>query len=90
MSNEKSQRDVTTWIPMCCERVMRHNVFGSGNVTVATFVCTSCGKHISLQPHSSGTFADYGEGAHILEVLAVSRPAHRRTEMTISDEETTM
>lgn len=90
-TRETTGVDVTTWIPVCCQRVMRHNVFGSGNAVVATFVCTSCGKHISLQPHNSGLLEDYGEGARILPVLAVSRPAQRRLgATTTADEETTL
>jgi hypothetical protein len=91
-ATDKLEKDATTtWIPVCCERVMRHNVFGSQNAVVATFVCTSCGKHISLQPHNSGTLEDYGEGARILQVLAVSRPAKRAAEATsMQDEEETL
>jgi hypothetical protein len=91
MSARGKGDDVTTWIPVCCERVMRHNVFGSANAVVATFVCTSCGKHISLQPHGSGTLEDYGEGARILQVLAVSRPARQQAGATTRpDEEETL
>jgi hypothetical protein len=72
--------DTTTWVPICCQSVMRHNSFqGPNNALAATLVCASCGKHLLLQP-SSGALDEYGEGARVLHVLGVSRPARRNAE----------
>ena len=87
MSLSDTNNDSLIWVPMCCERVMRHNVFGQmGKSSVATFVCTSCGKHIALQPAISEVIEEYGQGAHVLRVLGVHRPTER-TWPTTPDED---
>lgn len=47
-----ASEDSKVWVPICCSQVMRHSVFGSteGKSVAAALVCSSCGRHILLQP----------------------------------------
>lgn len=83
-TNDSVNNDSITWIPVCCRRVLRHNVFGSGASVAATLVCASCGKHIGLQPHTSGSIEDYDNGPHRLRVLGVSRPTQCDQQPTVT------
>jgi hypothetical protein len=77
--------DTTTWVPICCQTVMRHNFFrGEDDALAATLVCPSCGKHVTLQPHTSGPIEQYGEGTRLLQVVSVSRPKRRGLENVIA------
>ena len=76
MSSKDHATNTSTWVPICCETVMRHNVFQGDTAPVATLVCTACGKHITLQPHTTGSIDEYGEGAGVLQIVSVARP-HR-------------
>lgn len=81
------------WLPICCQTVMRHNVFrGKDDSRAATLVCANCGKNVTLQPHGSGPITQYGEGARTLQVVTVSRPAQRGLEsiLTAADREETL
>jgi hypothetical protein len=80
MPAKENATDKTTWVPICCDHVMRHNVFQAENEPVATLVCVSCGKHLTLQRHTSGSIDQYGEGAHLLQVVSVARPFRNKSD----------
>ncbi len=76
---DKETADATTWVPICCESVMRYNFFrDADSAPCATLVCVSCGKHLTLQAHKTGSFDEYGEGVRVLHLLSVARPARRK------------
>jgi hypothetical protein len=57
---------------------MRYSVFGSGEgkSVAAALRCTSCGRHILLQPQSVASLPGYGPGTRTISVLATPR-AHK-------------
>jgi hypothetical protein len=63
------------WVPVCCGRVMRHNMFlqqdGGG---YGAFVCTVCNKNITLEPEPMANVLAYGEGSRVLNVLGSPKP----------------
>lgn len=63
------------WVPVCCERVMRYNLFrqsdGSG---YGALVCTVCNKNITLELEQFADLSGYGEGARVLSVLGAAKP----------------
>ena len=65
----------TIWVPTCCGLAMRHNIFkerdGSSH---GTLVCSSCGKHINLEPEPLASLEAFGEGARVLSVVGAPRP----------------
>lgn len=78
-TDDVSQVGSSVWIPQCCEHVMRHNVFRSGDkVIAAALVCTVCGKNVALTLHEEGSLDDFGAGVQVLPVLAVAKPLRQR------------
>ena len=72
MADEKTP---TVWVPTCCGRVMRYNVFRQqGGGTYGTLVCTVCNKNITLEQEPQTAISSYGEGSSVLSVLASPRP----------------
>jgi hypothetical protein len=73
-AQSKSFNDETTvWVPVCCSQVMRHSVFGSagGKSVAAALVCSSCGRHILLQPQPMTSVQDLS--GHIISLLATAK-----------------
>ena len=55
------------WIPVCCERVMRYNVFRQKDgIAYGSMVCTVCNKNVTFELEPLPDIASYGEGARIL------------------------
>lgn len=74
MSGDKGANDESTvWVPVCCSLVMRHSVFGSaeGKSVAAALVCSSCGRHILLQPQPTSTVQDLS--GRIISLLATAK-----------------
>lgn len=74
MSGDKAANDESTvWVPVCCSLVMRHSVFGSaeGKSVAAALVCSSCGRHILLQPQPTSTVQDLS--GRIISLLATAK-----------------
>ena len=63
------------WIPVCCERVMRFNVFIQKKGTAyGSLVCTVCNKSISFELEHQADLAAYGDGARALSMLGSPKP----------------
>jgi hypothetical protein len=63
------------WIPVCCERVMRFNVFMQKNGTAyGSLVCTVCNKNVSFELEHQSDLGAYGEGARSLNMLGAPKP----------------
>ncbi len=72
MAEEKTP---TVWVPTCCGRVMRYNLFRQeGGGAYGTLVCTVCNKNITLEQEPLAGVSSYGEGSNVLSVLGSPRP----------------
>jgi hypothetical protein len=72
MSAEKTPN---VWVPVCCQRVMRYNIFGRMEAgAFAALTCRICGRNITLEQESSENLHAYGERASILSVIGTPRP----------------
>ena len=63
------------WIPVCCQRVMRFNIFMQKNgVAYGSLVCTTCNKNVSFELEHQADLSVYGEGARALNMLGSPKP----------------
>jgi len=63
------------WIPVCCERVMRYNMFTQKDGSAyGALVCTVCNKNVTFELEHKTDLATYGEGARVLTMLASPKP----------------
>jgi hypothetical protein len=63
------------WVPVCCERVMRYNMFvPRDGEAYGALVCTVCNKNITLELESAPDLAAYGEGSRVLHMLGTPKP----------------
>ena len=63
------------WIPVCCERVMRFNIFILKNgMAYGSLVCTVCNKAVSFELDHQADLTAYGNGAHALNMLGSPKP----------------
>jgi hypothetical protein len=63
------------WVPLCCGRVMRCNMFRHANgAAYAALVCTVCNKNITLEQEPLAEASQYGEGANLLSLLGSPKP----------------
>jgi hypothetical protein len=85
------EQSSNVWIPVCCGRVMRHNMFlqkdGAG---YGALVCTVCSKNITLEPEPLSNVSTYGEGSRVLSLLGSPKPPKddRRKESATFDDRT--
>ena len=65
----------TVWVPICCGRVMRYNLFGrEDGGAFGTLGCRICARNITLEPESAEKVKDYGERAAVVQVIGSPRP----------------
>ena len=65
----------TVWVPVCCGRVMRCNLFRQADGSVlAALVCTMCSKNITLEQEPLAEPSHYGEGTNLLRLLGSAKP----------------
>lgn len=65
----------TMWVPVCCGRVMRCNMFRQPDgSSYAALVCAVCNKNITLEQEPSSAAENFGEGSSILNVIGSPRP----------------
>ena len=70
-----STKAANLWIPVCCERVMRFNMFVQKTGTVyGSLVCTVCNKSVSYELEHQADLSAYGEGARALTMLGSPKP----------------
>lgn len=63
------------WVPVCCERVMRCNMFRQGDGRAyAALVCTVCNKNITLEQEPLSAANNFGEGSNILSLVGSPKP----------------
>jgi hypothetical protein len=63
------------WIPVCCERVMRFNIFVQKSGTpYGSLVCTLCNKSVTFELEHQADLTAYGDGARAITVLASPKP----------------
>ena len=63
------------WVPVCCERVMRYNVFSQqGGAGYGVLFCEVCNKNVTFELERLGDVSVYGEGARVLGMLASPKP----------------
>jgi hypothetical protein len=75
------------WIPVCCERVMRFNVFiQKDSSAYGALVCSVCNKNVALELEPTVDLAAYGDGARAINVLGSPRPP--KTERRKADDGT--
>jgi hypothetical protein len=77
------------WIPVCCERVMRYNMFTQKDGTAyGALVCTVCNKNVAFELEHKANLSAYGEGARALSMLASPKPP--KTERRRADDSATL
>lgn len=65
----------TMWVPVCCDRVMRCNMFRqAGGGAYAALVCSICNKTITLEQESLAAANNFGEGSSVLNLLGAPKP----------------
>ena len=75
------------WIPVCCERVMRFNVFiQKDSSAYGALVCSVCNKNVTLELEQTVDLAAYGDGARAVSVMGSPRPP--KTERRRADDDT--
>ena len=63
------------WVPVCCGRVMRCNMFRQADGgTYAALVCSVCNKNITLEQESRASADKFGEGSNILSLIGSPKP----------------
>jgi len=65
----------TMWVPVCCGRVMRCNMFRqAGGGTYAALVCTVCNKNVTLEQEPLTAANNFGEGSTVLNLIGSPKP----------------
>jgi len=65
----------TMWVPVCCGRVMRCNMFKqAGGGVYAGLVCTVCNKNITLEQEPLAAANKFGEGSSVLSLIGSPKP----------------
>ncbi len=75
----------TLWVPVCCGRVMRCNMFRQADGgSYAALLCVICNKNITLEQEAFADANNFGEGSSILSLLGSPKPprADRRKTST--------
>jgi len=63
------------WVPVCCERVMRYNMFMQQDGTAyGALVCSVCNKNVTFELENQAEMSKYGEGSRVLNMLGSPRP----------------
>ncbi|HXU21535.1 MAG TPA: hypothetical protein VN788_13210 [Verrucomicrobiae bacterium] len=65
----------TMWVPVCCGRVMRCNMFRQADGgAYAALVCTVCNKTITLEQEPLAAANSFGEGSKVLSLIGSPKP----------------
>jgi hypothetical protein len=65
----------TMWVPVCCGRVMRCNMFRQPDGgAYAALVCTVCNKTITLEQELPAAANSFGEGSKVLSLIGSPKP----------------
>jgi hypothetical protein len=84
--------DKNVWVPVCCGRIMRYNMFRQPRGgAYGAFVCTTCSKNIVLEQEPLSSMSAYGEGSVLLNVVGSPKPpVARRAGADIGSDEPTL
>ncbi len=70
-----AEKGPMVWVPVCCGRVMRYNVFGrEDGGAFGTLGCRICARSITLEQESLENVKDYGERAALVQMIGSPRP----------------
>jgi hypothetical protein len=65
----------TMWVPVCCGRVMRCNMFRlADGGAYGALVCTLCNKNITLEQEPLAAVNSFGEGSTVLSLIGSPKP----------------
>jgi hypothetical protein len=65
----------TMWVPVCCGRVMRCNMFRQADGgAYAALVCTVCNKNVTLEQEPVTAADTFGDGSSILNLIGSPKP----------------
>lgn len=65
----------TMWVPVCCGRIMRCNMFRQAEGgAYAALVCSVCNKNITLEQEPLADANNFGDGSNILNLLGSPKP----------------
>ena len=85
-SDQSSNQTSKVWVPVCCGRVMRCNMFKQADGgSYAALVCTVCNKTISLEQEPAEAANKFGEGANILRVVGSPKPPKTERKKSLSE-----
>jgi len=63
------------WIPVCCERVMRYNIFvQQDGAAYGALFCSVCSKNVTFELEHQADLSVYGEGSRVLNMLGAPKP----------------
>lgn len=63
------------WVPVCCHRVMRYNMFvQQAGRAYGALVCSVCNKNVTFELEHQVDMSPYGEGSRVLSMLASPKP----------------
>ena len=79
------------WIPVCCDRVMRYNLFlQKDGSAYGALVCAVCNKNVTFELEHQADLSAYGEGSRVLSMLGSPKPPNverrKADEDTLSDQ----
>lgn len=76
----------TMWVPVCCGRVMRCNMFKqAGGGMYAALVCTVCNKNITLEQETLAAANKFGEGSSVLSLIGSPKPPKTERRKSFTD-----
>ena len=65
----------TVWVPVCCGRVMRTNMFRQADGgSYAALLCTVCNKNVTLEQEPAADLKAFGDGAKVLNLVGSPKP----------------
>jgi hypothetical protein len=74
------------WVPVCCERVMRYNMFLQKDGTAyGSLVCTICNKNVTFELEPMSDVSAYGEGSRVLNMLGSPKPPSVERRKSVDD-----
>jgi hypothetical protein len=83
MAAEKAS---TMWVPVCCGRVMRCNMFRQADGgAYAALVCTVCNKNITLEQEFGAAANSFGEGSRVLSLIGSPKPPNTERKKSFAE-----
>jgi hypothetical protein len=81
-----AEKAPTMWVPVCCGRVMRCNMFKLANGgSYAALVCTQCSKTVTLEQEPPAAANSFGEGSSVLSLIGSPKPPMTERKKTFAE-----